>query len=104
MSIYGSDQHTSDESCIASPTSPRIKNKWKAFAVRLYFSSDLSDKDAVEVFDELSELETLEDLRDYFRDRDYLTLWYPFQYMHKPLVVEELMAAALHAQNVEAQQ
>ncbi len=37
--------------------------------MRLYFSSDLSDKDAVEVFDELSELETLEDLRDYFRDR-----------------------------------
>ncbi len=100
MSIYGSDQHTSDESCIASPTSPKIEDKWKVFAVRLYFSNEMDDKDAAVKFDELSELETLEDLRDYFRDRDYLTLWYPFQHMHKPLVVEELMATAQHAQNV----
>lgn len=45
-----------------------VENKWKIFSVRQCFSNELTDSQAVEVFDNLLKLEDSTAIESYSRD------------------------------------
>ena len=101
MSIYGSDQHTSDESCIAKGYSVKIKDKWKVFSVRSCFSNELTVLEATKLFDDLVELDGSIAIDDYFQAHPELVAWEPFEYMEGREFVEHINSLARYAQTVE---
>jgi len=101
MSIYGSDQHTSDESCIAKGYSVKIKDKWKVFSVLSAFSNELTVLEAVKLFDDLVKLDGSITIDDYFQAHPELVAWEPFEYMEGREFVEHINSLARYAQTVE---
>lgn len=77
-----------------------IKNKWKIFSVRQCFSTELTDTEAVELFDDLLELEESIEIESYLQDHEHLIIWRPFEGMTFNEFVEHLEALAEHAQIV----
>jgi len=77
-----------------------IKNKWKIFSIQQCFSTELTDTEAVELFDDLLELEESIEIESYLQDHEHLIKWAPFEYMPDREFVEHLEALAEHAQIV----
>ena len=102
MAIYGSNQHTSDESVVASFSVPVIKDKWKVFSIGQHFAHDPTDAEAVELFDALLTFEHSQDIEDFLDSHEEAYLWSPYVDMNSRDLVEEIKALARYAQSVEA--
>jgi len=77
-----------------------VENKWKIFSVRQCFSTELSDLQAVEVFDNLLKLDGSDEIFKYLQNNDYLNRWAPFECMPDCEFVEHVEAQAKYAQMV----
>ncbi len=77
-----------------------VENKWKIFSIRQCFSTELTDTEAVELFDDLLELEESIEIESYLQDHEHLIKWVPFEYMPDREFVEHVEAQAKYAQMV----
>jgi len=101
MSIYGSDQHTNNKSCIASFRPPsRIKAKWKVFSIRQCFSTEMSESEAKTLFDGLVSLDGSDEIERYMESHNELVQWFPLEFMMATEFVDHTEAQAKYAQEI----
>lgn len=77
-----------------------VKNKWKIFSVQQCFSTEMTDEQAVEVFNTLLALDDADEFGRYLQNNIHLVIWSPFEGMTFNEFVEHLAALAEHAQIV----
>ena len=77
-----------------------VENKWKIFSVRQCFSTELTELQAVEVFDNLLKLDGSDEIFRYLQDHEHLIKWAPFENMPDCEFVELVEAQAKYAQMV----
>lgn len=78
-----------------------IKPKWKAFAIRSSFSNEMTDAEAITLYDELSAIEDSEAAERYFRSHNEIVKWHPYEFMNDSEFVEQVEALARYAQDIE---
>lgn len=78
-----------------------IKTKWKAFAIRNCFSNEMTDAEAIALYDELSTIEDSDTFDTYFKDHNEIVRWHPYEFMNDSEFVEQIEALARYAQDIE---
>lgn len=75
------------------------KDKWKIFAMRTCFSTEMTDAECIEHFNAIEETDSPDDAKTYLDDVDLIP-WHLFEYMHDGEFIEFIMAHAQYAQDV----